>query len=778
MSIFKDSFEPGVRGQLTARQNAINGTTRTPATIQYFNARNAWIRMTSAVEVGGDRGALARNYVLLGGTATLKSGIGTGTGNAYSTVTPGGGRNRLGIRPMPGITSIDVKSKAAFGSLREITVNFQCWDIRQLEDLELLYMRPGYSVLVEWGWMPYLTNGGALSNIWRRNDRVLNGTGPKEDIWQALFTEASSDGNYDAMYGFVKNYSWSARVDGGYDCTTTIITMGEIIESLKINYGAYSTREKLQLNGLFNTFVPPPPPPSPLLVFLQTLALFSPSGIGAIIRLIVGDRVNIFDGYSRNIIAGMCTELYAITLNNTTQPIEPYSFNFTGPTGITGVCDLLKWELDVENSDKDTISDGENQVYIRLESFIQMLNAYVIISDGSRPLSGLSTNEGNGVPLLCLGEDHQISTNPTVCLINNPLWDDPDTNFNVTGLTKETLPSVGEYNKFTFPYYNDRTKFGTIGNIYVNLDYIFKLANNDTLANEDKKEKNDIILFDFLKSMMNGINATIGNVANFDIFVDPVDSIGRIIDVNYVDTMGRNQAFTNAFEIQVHNLSSVVRNYKLESQIFPDQVTTIAIGAQVQGGALGTNTNTLVDFNQNLTDRIVGNRGAPLDFNAGGVPLTPQQKLDNVQKNFGNLASYFVNLQPGYWIENGNYDVEQSSKYANSLKDIIAYFRSFIESNSNNRDIIPTKLSLEMDGIGGIRIGNLFRIPNDILPRGYRGGGAGPSQIAYVVTGLGHSVQNNDWVTKIDAQFVLLDPPTQPFTRTALPKTIVVTPTI
>jgi hypothetical protein len=114
--------------------------------------------------------------------------------------------------------------------------------------------------------------------------------------------------------------------------------------------------------------------------------------------------------------------------------------------------------------------------------------------------------------------------------------------------------------------------------------------------------------------------------------------------------------------------------------------------------------------------------------------------------------------QPGWWSK-GDYDIEQSSKYANSLKDIINFFNNIVKTNTKNRAIIPTKLSLEMDGIGGMIIGNLFKIPDELLPRGYKGGGAGPKQIAYVVTGLGHSIQNNDWVTKVDAQFIILDEP-------------------
>jgi hypothetical protein len=64
-----------------------------------------------------------------------------------------------------------------------------------------------------------------------------------------------------------------------------------------------------------------------------------------------------------------------------------------------------------------------------------------------------------------------------------------------------------------------------------------------------------------------------------------------------------------------------------------------------------------------------------------------------------------------------------------------------------------------MDGIGGIIIGNIFRIPEDILPRGYKGGDVG-SKLGYVVTGIGHALKDSDWVTQLDAQTIILDEPT------------------
>jgi len=55
MSIFKDTFKPEIQGQLKARQDAI--FERTPEAIQYFNARNSWIRMSSAVNVAPSLGS-------------------------------------------------------------------------------------------------------------------------------------------------------------------------------------------------------------------------------------------------------------------------------------------------------------------------------------------------------------------------------------------------------------------------------------------------------------------------------------------------------------------------------------------------------------------------------------------------------------------------------------------------------------------------------------------------------------------------------------------------
>jgi hypothetical protein len=84
------------------------------------------------------------------------------------------------------------------------------------------------------------------------------------------------------------------------------------------------------------------------------------------------------------------------------------------------------------------------------------------------------------------------------------------------------------------------------------------------------------------------------------------------------------------------------------------------------------------------------------------------------------------------------------STYNNTLRDLIAFLKSEDENNSNFSMILPTVLSIEIDGLSGIVIGNLFKINKDFLPDAYSG-------LDYVVRKVKHTVQNNFWTTTIEA---------------------------
>ena len=739
MSIFKDTFKPGVKAQITARQNAISDGRSTPSTIQYFNARNAWVRMTSAVDVNNDGGKLAKSYILQGGILnsnnSLREGLG-GTEGKYISQTQSGQNYRLGLRPMPGITSIDVKSKSAYGSLREIVVNFNAWDIRQLEELELLYMRQGYTALVEWGWAPYLDNSGNLQNNVQYYDDIFIKGKKKEDIWKELFKKSEETGNYEAMYGKIRNFSWSARADGGYDCTTTIISIGEILESLKVNYSAFNVPD-LDKNGIIAS------------------------------RVGVTLNSEVSSSYTKNVVAGICHELYYLA-NEKANDYAEYSIVDKGNENKTYT--FFKFPVDISGGEenKESITKNGKQIYVTLESFTDILNKYVLLSDkvNKTPFAKLSVR-GSDITsdnelLLCLGNTYQLSTNPAVCLIANHAWETPSALGLPDSSDFDTLKKIIKGMSKNYFYdgdYKDK-QLGIIGNIYLNLDYLYQLIVNDNVASQDKKEKNDIALFDYIKNIMSGVSTAIGNVATFEIHVDPIDgNVGKIIDVNYADIANRDKIYNDAFTLELHSTKSITRQYKLESQIFPEQSTIIAIGAQVEGGALGTDSNTQVEFNRGLIDRIMPKRLDPIPTDNQDPAADLKAKAESLVKNLKTLLSFIVKIDPSWWEFKGDFDASKASEYSNALKDIIAFFKSYTINDNKNRSIIPTKLSVTTDGIGGIVIGNIFKIPEDLLPRGYKGGADIGRRLGYVVTGLGHSVQNNDWTTNIEAQTIILDPP-------------------
>ena len=63
-------------------------------------------------------------------------------------------------------------------------------------------------------------------------------------------------GNYDALLGKVSNFNWSFNSDGSYDIELTIISLGDVIESLKSNLSVDSKTQKF-FNDLTTTTTDP-----------------------------------------------------------------------------------------------------------------------------------------------------------------------------------------------------------------------------------------------------------------------------------------------------------------------------------------------------------------------------------------------------------------------------------------------------------------------------------------------------------------------------------------
>ena len=262
---------------------------RTPEVQNYLNNRNSWIKMASGVSLSGsaavekvkdlssdgsnylstqDEAAmqgegLAKNLVLFNGTQKLDSTKNSyikrsGAINSYnfldnSNKMYGGlGSSQRGLQPVPGIIDMSVECLNR-GSIRKATVTLKAYNKFQFGLIELLYLRLGYSVMLEWGWDKYIdeitpgknTTTPPIVKIKDMESTIIenqwfdgNDYSQTDMINLVLANEERFKGNYGGFFGKVSNFSWTLNADNTYDITLNLITMGSVIESLNIKIPA------------------------------------------------------------------------------------------------------------------------------------------------------------------------------------------------------------------------------------------------------------------------------------------------------------------------------------------------------------------------------------------------------------------------------------------------------------------------------------------------------------------------------------------------------------
>lgn len=226
-----------VAKSLQDRQKIFEGSDSSArqAYIQY-QSLVPWVRLSSSVKIKPDS-KTAIKFGVSGNTLARENVLFT-LFNKETDGLPGYEKTQLGYRPAPGIQDMSIHSHNRFGSLRTAVVKYQCWSKEQLDVLELLYMRPGFNVFLEWGWSGYLVNNNESYSVDTLVSPIDFTSYTTREAATAAMVEKRSKYNYhyDGITGVIKNFSWSLRIDGGYDCSTYIVTAGDVAESLKINF--------------------------------------------------------------------------------------------------------------------------------------------------------------------------------------------------------------------------------------------------------------------------------------------------------------------------------------------------------------------------------------------------------------------------------------------------------------------------------------------------------------------------------------------------------------
>jgi hypothetical protein len=281
MAIIGEELQEYVIDQINSRQK-LHGSgagpdlsnVRNDQQINLLNSNTSWVKLASGISVSEDRlreidvdpslngMGLAKRYILSAGFSRLEGERlqqreGFLPQQPDSSYTYG----TYGYSPMPGIESVDIKALNR-GSLKKATVKMKANNKQQFDILDVLYMRLGYTVLLEWGNSLYTPDGitreivrGTLVEDPKRF--FSSGYGSKKSYRDILgpieFYKKKYACNYDALLGKVSNFSWAFNTDGSYDIEITIISLGDVVESLKLNISSDKSLTQFVVNTTSNS---------------------------------------------------------------------------------------------------------------------------------------------------------------------------------------------------------------------------------------------------------------------------------------------------------------------------------------------------------------------------------------------------------------------------------------------------------------------------------------------------------------------------------------------
>ena len=265
-------FDPNLKKQIDIRQLRLGKLNRENDDLLFYNSKTAWLRLASSVNVSKEtlihniplldpassytEEKLARKCVLFGGMSstddkniTLRGGINTDI-NDINDINDilgigsygFGGSDNFGFRPMPGLIQANVNFLNR-GALQKADITLKAYNITQLQIIDTLYLRIGYTMLLEYGWSIYfdednkLKAADALTEPFKNFFNLISKDASNQNHINDLIKQERKNRsyNYDAFLGKVVNYHWKFNSDGSYDITINLIGLGDIIEALKVN---------------------------------------------------------------------------------------------------------------------------------------------------------------------------------------------------------------------------------------------------------------------------------------------------------------------------------------------------------------------------------------------------------------------------------------------------------------------------------------------------------------------------------------------------------------
>tara|TARA_B110000285_G_scaffold234053_1_gene309687 strand:+ start:42 stop:2207 length:2166 start_codon:yes stop_codon:yes gene_type:complete len=645
-------FQQGVRDQLAirSRKKASNNLTDRDLSVQHGN--NAWARISSGVVVEGNVLSAMEN-VLQGGVLS-KRGAGFTPASDFSSYSK---TDALGFRPMPGIDSIEIVSQNAQGTIRKTDVSFKLHTLEDLNVFEKLYLRPGFTVLLEYGHGAYYDNeGNPITNVPSVID-FFSSTDEEKVAAQTLALRKESSFNYDAIFGIIMNFQYSYNMEGGYDCTFYIISKGSLLDSILAISGGdlkNTSSKKGGIEGAFN-------------------------------NLINDKKSEDSKAYKKSEVLKILGRIYETAGQRDTQ-IETLIEDF--PTlGLVdkSTPDSLSDKPFYLHDISTDISNAAKKVYITFNTLLKILNNTVMLAaaNGRNIVSfGIATEKRNVLGDFLTYDDH-FSSNPNVCLIT----------------------SIPANKNFDAGAGNEGGRGGSPKKNQINrdilLDVSFLIRTYEALA---KNKKEDRTVIDFLMNVFEEITPALGSINEFDFHYIEDDSTCYIVDRKITPSLGGIKSNV----LPCFGKGSLLTNINVTSKISNTIMTMMAVGAQQSGANLQGYGGLVMNFNRGLKDRFHSSLKSKLDADKKINSSEDDEAKDYKEKKEDILKSIKQFVKARSFKQSEGTNLEQPHMF-------IANY-DINRATNPPRGVLPFELSFTMQGIAGLKIGQGFLLQEGILP--------------------------------------------------------------
>jgi hypothetical protein len=680
---------------------------------------------------------------------------------------------------MPHLGDISITNRGEYGAYREATINVKCYNPKQFEIINILYLSVGYTVLLEWGHNCYfnnkeefiLDNTTSLQQYFFDKKNANNHIG----LFQAIKSKRKeSDGNFDGLFGYVTNYTWTFE-NGVYNIDIKLTSIGSIAESLTINTygnitGSNAEPQNNSISTLLDGFDKGLIPELGEKIAISSAQFDNNSEIrfGNISQTQIDLEQNQNSQYTDE--GGNPIFEDTQKTNPTSDPSKPTKAYQTTQQSLINVAKALK----IEPSDAfigstidfikflktdGTTNNTKHLKYIRFGALLEFIEKTELIYN--------FTGENSPQPLLKI--DYNPETNFMATFPFMIVTDPFNCIFNSGELTR-----IDSYNPDVSSQFKNLPEFktseyggivvGKVMNVFLNSGMV-----NDILTNIID-DKGNINLVKFLQSLCDKISTSVGHLSELKVSIDEENNVLKIIENG---ELPNKKKILESFKIPTtyssfdvfgysnfnkeNQSAGFVKSFNIKTQITNDIYTTAVLGAQQAGYPTKNVDPTNFSYMyRGLQDRIISYKQTISDKNIQNDSEEERRKRNQeiyskATKTYDEILGFRNDFKYGINDKILKFSEDDILNYKSAIRSLIEERKrySLQVGGVSNIQYMPINFSMTLDGLSGMKIFQNFKADSKFLPYPY------PEVITLNINpSIRHKISNNVWTTEVETKFV------------------------